>query len=143
MNATQTSFDERSVTQEIWHWVQSLIEDVASEQQRDAFARRLFQWDLAVKQFRKIEMKRVILQAPAELDLHFHGLCLSALLAQGHALVIESLRFTPDALSQFEVRHEDIRAYVEELEQSYREWHHGFSAEEVAKAQTAIFGAAA
>ena len=51
------------------------FKDVAREEESDVFAQKLFQWDLAVKQFRKIEQKRIILSTPKEIDL-LHGIWL-------------------------------------------------------------------
>jgi hypothetical protein len=143
MTATQTRFGERESTQETWQWMREMIEDVESDQERDAFVRSLFQWDFAVAQFRKVEQKKVILQEPTELDLRFHAMCLNALIARGHALVLASRAFTEDQLAAFKIHREDITSYVEELERSFREWHHGFADAEIRKASESIFGAAA
>src|SRR3989442_1568111 len=115
---------------EEWTWVEDLIKDVADEHESDLFAQKLFQWDLAVKQFRKLEQKRIILGTPTGIDLQFHALCLHRLLTIGRALVIASKQFNADELVKFQVRHDQIEAYVEELEQSFREWHHGFTEDE-------------
>jgi hypothetical protein len=52
--------------------------------------------------------------------LRNNALCLQA-------LVFESKKFQAEQLAQFGVKHSDIGVYVDELEQSFREWHHGFS----------------
>jgi hypothetical protein len=140
MAPLQQRFDEDSITREEWAWVEDLIKDVAREEESDLFAQKLFQWDLAVKQFRKIENKRVILGTPKPIDLQFHALCLHGLLTIGRALLIDSRRFNSDDLVKFQIRHEEIEAYVEELEQSLREWHHGFTSDELAKVREALFG---
>ena len=140
MTVLQQSFDEDNITREEWSWVEDLIRDVAREEESTQFVQKLFQWDLAVKQFRKIEQKRVILGSPSQIDLQFHALCLHALLAIGRALVIESKQFTLDDLARFHVKHEEIAAYVEELEQSFREWHHGFSKKELDRVRQAVLG---
>ncbi len=53
------------------------------------------------------------------------ALCLYPLLTIDHALVFESKKFQVEQLAQFGVNHSDIAAYVDELEQSFHEWHHG------------------
>lgn len=131
MAALQQRFDEDNITREEWAWVEDLIKDVAREEESDLFAQKLFQWDLAVKQFRKIENKRIILAPPKPIDLQFHALCLHGLLTIGHALIIGSKRFKPDELTKFQIKHDEIEAYVEEFEQSFREWHHGFTEHEL------------
>ena len=143
MTATQTRFGERESTQETWQWMREMIEDVSSDQERDEFVRGLFQWSFAVAQFRKVEQKRLLLQEPTELDLRFHAMCLTALLARGHALVLASRLFTDEQLAAFNIQMGDIKAYVEELGQSLREWHHGFSGTEIEQASQKIFGATA
>ena len=143
MTATQTRFGERESTQETWQWMREMIEDVSSEKERDEFVRCLFQWDFTVSQFRKVEQKRLLLQEPTELDLRNHAMCLNALLARGHALVLASRRFTDEQLAVFNIQRREIEAYVEELEQSLREWHHGFSGTEIEQASQKIFGATA
>jgi len=140
MAPLQQRFDDDSITREEWAWVEDLIKDVAREEESGLFAQKLFHWDLAVKQFRKIENKRIILGTPKPIDLQFHALCLHGLLTIGRALVIGSRRFEPDDLMKFQIKHEEIEAYVEELEQSLREWHHGFTEGELAKVREAVFG---
>ena len=129
-------------SQEHWDWVRDLIRDLEREQQCDEFLKRLFQWDMGVKQFRKIEMARMILGDPNESDFHSHAACLHALLAIGHSLILEAEEFDGKELAHESVQHAQISAYVEELEQSFREWHHGFNKTEIEEAQRKIFGAA-
>src|SRR5437867_4501706 len=104
MAPLQQQFDEDSITREEWTWVEDLIKDVAREEESDVFAQKLFQWDLAAKQFRKIEQKRIILGTPKPIDLQFHALCLHALLTIGRALVIDSRRFESDDLKKFQIK---------------------------------------
>ncbi len=142
MAPLQQRFDEDNITREEWAWVEGLIKDVAREEESDLFAQKLFQWDLAVKQFRKIENKRIILGPPKPIDLQFHALCLHGLLTIGRALIIDSKQFKSDDLVKFQIKHEEIEAYVEELEQTLREWHHGFTENELKQIREAVFGAA-
>lgn len=117
-----------------------LIREVSREEQGELLAKRLFQWDLAVRQFRKTETKRITLGNPTAADLESHALCLHGLLAIGHALVLRSKEVSPDELARFGIRPEEIETYVEELEQSFREWHHHFSEEDLQKVRRGIFG---
>jgi|GEM_PF-1660579 len=143
VNAVQQTFSDESITQEEWAWVNDLIEEVRRETERDAFTRQLFQWDLAVKQFRKLEMKRMFQRQPTPTDLHYHGMCLHALLAIGHALVIDSRKSQAPELKYFNIHHEHIEAYVEELEMSLREWHHGFTEERLDEVRNKVLSSAA
>jgi hypothetical protein len=120
-----------------------MIRDLEREESRNEFLRNLFQWDLAVREFRKVETKRVVLGTPTEHDLRFHAICLHSLLALGHALVGQSEDFSKEELSHCNVDHRHILAYVEELELSFREYHHGFTEDELKAAQAKIFSVAA
>lgn len=138
---TPPAAPREEITHQEWEWVHEMIGEVESQEQREDFARWLFQWDFAVREFRKVEQRRIVLGSPNDFDMRFHALCLHSLLASGHALVLQSHDFDAAELKQFGVAHDQIEAYVTELEQSFREWHHGFTEAELAGARTAIFGA--
>lgn len=142
MNATQSSFADPEISREVWAWVRELIRDVEQDAEREAFLKKLFQWDLAVRQFRKLETARLLLQPPSPVDLENHAICLHALLAVGGMLRQEARKFKPEELERFQVREEDIEAYIEDLKQSLAEWHHRFSNAELQAAQARIFGGA-
>lgn len=126
-----------------WEWVQDLIRDVERQEERENFAKFLFQWDLAVREFRKMESRKVTLsENPSARDLRQHAICLHMLLGLGHIIVLESENFGEEELNQWNIRHDHIKAYVDELEQSFREWHHGYTLEEINSAQKKIFGEA-
>jgi len=143
MATVRQNLDQEVITREEWAWVEGLVRDVARQEESDVFARRLFQWDLVVRQFRKIEHKRIVLGAPTATDFDFHARCLQGLLGIGHALVLDAQKFEPEALARLGIKGEEIAAYVEELEQSFREWHHGFSEQELEKVRQAAFSAKA
>ena len=139
MATVQQRADEEVITREEWAWVEGLIHDVAREEKGDLLARRFFEWDLAVRQFRKMEQKRMIPGGPTPIDLEFHALCLHGLLTVGHGLHLDAKRSSPEELARFEIKPEEIAAYVEDLEQSFREWHHGFSEQDLDKVRQAVF----
>ncbi len=143
MSKTPDLFPANSITPQEWAWVQELIQEVQRQELREAFAKGLWEWDLAVRQFRKVEMRRMTLNSPAEADLLHHAVCLHALLALGKVLILEARRFSDAELAAFGVSHEHIVAYVADLEHSLREWHHGISEGELNAARQRIFGAAA
>ena len=120
-----------------------MIRDLVREESRAEFLRNLFQWDMAIRQFWKVELKRIILGTPTKNDLDFHAMCLHTLLAIGRSLMLGSKDFEPAELARNHVAHDHIESYVEDLEQSFREWHHGLTLEEVGAAERKIFGAAA
>jgi hypothetical protein len=129
-----------NISAEHWNWVRNLIREIERDQKRGEFLKQLFQWDLGVREFRKVELSRMILGDPNELDFRYHAICLHSLLAMGNWLVIQGESFDKKDLERAGVEHGHIEAYVAELEQSYREWHHGFEADELKAAQRAIFG---
>jgi len=145
--ADHASFGELRISREEWNWVEDLIQEVKREVQQEikraTFARNLFQWDLAARQFHKIEQRRLLSQKPTDVDLQCHAVCLHALLAIGHALVLGSRLFHSEELDELGVKREEIEAYVAELEQSLGEWHHGFSKAEINQAREKLFGAKA
>jgi len=133
---------ETNISKEHWTWVRDLINEVEREEKRDEFLKRLFQWDLAVKAFRRAEMALIILGNPDENDFHDHAICLHSLLAIGHSLIMVGAEFKEEEFEHLQVRHANVSAYVEELERSYREWHSGFRAEEIEAAKSKLFGGA-
>jgi hypothetical protein len=134
--------DTVNVSREHWAWVRGLIRDVEREEKRDEFLKQLFQWDLAVREFRKAEMSLVIVGQPDSGDFHCHAICLHSLLAMGHSLLLVGEEIDLTKLAHFREEHAHVGAYVEELKQSFREWHSGFSMEEIKAAELKIFGGA-
>ena len=52
---------DSKVSREHWEWVRGLIRDIEREEKRDEFLKLLFQWDVAVREFRKVELAAMIL----------------------------------------------------------------------------------
>ena len=129
------------ITSEEWAWVQALIHDVRHEERREAFARELFQWELAVGKFRQLEERWLLHSSPTEDGLHNHAACLHGLLAIGHRLVLAAAGFSTDELGRIGATLERVTATVEDLQISLREWHSSCSPAEISTAQEAIFGA--
>jgi hypothetical protein len=129
-----------TITSDHWTRVHDLIRDIEREERRPAFAAQLAQWDLGVREFRKVELERMIKGDPTEIDFRFHAICLHSLLAMGHFLILRSEEFEKKELEPKRLDRGQIEAYVEELEQSFREWHHGFEDAEIKAAQAIIFG---
>ena len=134
---------EESITPQEWQGVKELIDELEQDAQCELFVKSLFQWDLAVKYFRKVELRRIILGEPKEEDLRFHAMCLNALMAVGNALLLKAKTLKDGYLASINITYSQIDAYVEELSQSYREWHHGFTKKEVGDLKARIFGGAA
>ena len=129
------------VSSQEWQWVKGLIEDVVREESRETFSQELAKWVLVVRQFRKAEMRHIVVEeSPSTEDLHYHAQCLHLLLAVGHSLVQQALHFRQEELAPLGVRREDIAAFVAELELSLTEWHHNFSEAELQETREKIFG---
>ncbi|SRR6266852_3407050 len=141
MAAVRNTPAQQGITAEEWAWVEGLIRDVSREEQTDMLARKVFQWDLAVRQFRKVEHERIVLGSPTSTDFEGHARCLEGLLMIGRALVLACGQYTPEELGRFGIKHEEPEACVEALEQSFREWHHSFSEEHLEEVRKALFGA--
>jgi hypothetical protein len=131
--------EDARISREHWEWVRGLIRDIEREEKKDEFLKLLFQWDLAVREFRKVELAAMILGQPNEKDFHFHAICLHSLLAMGHSLILMAEPFDPREFEYCRVQHAHITTYLEELEQSFREWHHGFNESEIAETKAKIF----
>jgi len=131
-----------NLTEQDWKHVRELIEELNRDEACQDFLKGLFQWDLVVKSFRKTENRRMIFADPTKEDLRLHAMCLNALMAIGNALVIQAKEFSPEELAKHNVAHEQIEAYVEDLAQRYREWHHGFTTDEVEGLRRKIFSCA-
>src|SRR5205823_7082370 len=143
MATTQQASNPEAITLVEWAWVEGLIRDVSRDGETNPFARRVFQFDLAMQQFRKLEHKRIVLGSPTAADLDLHARCLEGLLTIGRGLVLGAGQFEPGELARFGIKHEEISACIEDLEQSLREWHHGFSEEQLATVRQRLFGATA
>src|SRR5436190_13702947 len=110
MSAMNTVSKGDSITPQEWLWVQELIAEVQRQERREAFAQRLGQWDLAVRQFRKVEQRRFVDGSPSEEDLNYHAVCLHALIDVGENLAEEAQRFTDPELAALKVRRVEITA---------------------------------
>ena len=76
---------------------------------------------------------------PTPDDVRHHKAALLALLSVGQFLVIEADKFSNDELRPFNIRKEDLLAYVRELEHSYSEWHGELSAQQRLNLSRKIF----
>jgi hypothetical protein len=136
--AVEPNFEK--ITPQDWASVRDLIKEVQRSELCDVFAKTLFWWDLTVKTFRKVEFSMILLGEPTPEDFQNYFASLAALIAIGHSLIGRSREFSPDELAKFEVTHEQIEAYVEDLQITYREHNHGFTSQELGAASVKIFG---
>ncbi len=140
MEVPASAVPSNNISAQEWAWVQALIQDVQRQEMCDAFVKNLWQWDLVVKQFKKVEHEYIILGSPTDTDWKSHEICLHALLAIGKFLALEAKKLTDSELATFSVTREQIEAYVAELEQNFREWHHGIPEHDLNRVREKIFG---
>lgn len=133
---------EQQITENVWAAVRDLIDEVERDQSQEQLASSVAEWRLAVRQFRKVELKRLVLGEPTASDYSCHSICLHSLLAMGETLELWSRSFEPGSLALLRLSHDAIEAGVEDLKQSLREWQHGFTPQEVSSVREAVFGAA-
>src|SRR5437764_1160415 len=89
--ATQTQFSQIPARDSRdWEFVSSLLQDVQAESAREELASLFGQWKLSIRQFRKIEERRMVRATPDEIDLEFHKMLITDLMSFGTALQIEA-----------------------------------------------------
>src|SRR4030095_2318992 len=76
-----------------WAWVQALIADIAPERSPENIARRFYEWDFAVRQFRRIEFNTFLDGRPSVNVLQQHERSLHQLIAGGKEIHADYLKF--------------------------------------------------
>ena len=137
----QSSFDLQFSSQD-WAPVRQLIEEVQEQEKQEQFAATLFQWDLVVRFFRRVEKTHMLDREPTQQDLQYHKAFLNALLSVGEFLAISAEKFSNEDLKPFRIGKEDLLAYLRELEHSYSEWHGELSDARRQDLSQKIFGGA-
>jgi hypothetical protein len=119
----KTENEKPNISREDWTAVQNLIKEVNLKEHASAFAASVAIWDAAVHLFRRLEQEHLIEQTPTETDLDYHKGLLHLLLGVGHILKVRAASFRPEVLKEFNLRREDVQAYVRELEMTLSDWH--------------------
>lgn len=139
MPADQQSLDFQ-ISREDWAPIQALLEEVQEQERQEHFVAALYQWDLIVRLFRRIERERLIDRPPTKTDLRYHKFLLHTLLGIGNFLEIQAARTPSDELKKnFGIRREDLAAYLRELEDTYNEWHGEIEPRRLEDLKAAIF----
>jgi hypothetical protein len=140
--ATQTQFsqipprDSRD-----WEFVSSLLQDVQAESAREELASLFGQWKLSIRQFRKIEERRMVRATPDEIDLKFHKMLITDLMSFGTALQIEVAQHESQDLAKHGFNKDLLDALLKDLHNSFDEWHGQVSAERVTSLSEEILNA--
>ena len=108
--------DSSVVDSKDWAAVQELIAEV---QQAQKYATAIYLFDATVRLFRNIESRQLIAKTPTARDLKFHEAFLHALISIGQLLEIRIQKIDDADLSAFDIRRENLSAYVEELQDDF------------------------
>ncbi len=105
-----------------WVAVKILIDEVDEEisARRSHLLFRLNAWLLAIRIFKRIEERKLILCDPAPRDIEYHRAFTSLLLGHGEVLLLELKRHQEIDPENIGVRFEDISAYVDDLRYDQR-----------------------
>lgn len=141
MNANAATPAE--ITAHEWAWVRALIQDVMREREREDFVTAYAEWNLAIRQFRKIEDERIIFSEPTPEDWQEYDACLDGLLQQGRKLVAQSRSLSDQELTAVNVRRENVEAGLWMIEREWRIRHEPVPEAELAEARRRVFGAEA
>lgn len=106
-----------------WRFVQSLLRDLQAEEHREQIAYVFGQWVLSVSAFRRVESARMVAEVPTELDLLFHKALVADLISVGTMLIIATRAHDKGRLAGRGVRPGVIMAMVQDLHNSFDEWH--------------------
>lgn len=117
----QTQFHEISPGD--WEFVQSLLHDLQAEEDREQIASLFGQWRLSIKAFRRVEERRMIRNKPEPLDLMRHKACVTNLISFGTVISIAAKEHTDEELAQHGLRKDVIDSIVQDLHNTFDEWH--------------------
>jgi hypothetical protein len=134
------TIDPPIIDRKDWAAVQELITEV---QQAERYAAKIHLFDAAVRLFRHVEREQLFIPpTPIPDDLKVHEALLHSLLSAGQLLELRIQNIDDDDLAAFDIRRENLLAYVRELQDTLRTWHgierDPFKADELKKR---IFGA--
>jgi len=125
-----------------WAAVKILIEEVEEEiaARRSHLLFRVNAWLLALRIFRRIEEKKLILSDPVPRDQEYHKAFTAMLLGQGELLLLELRRHQEIDSINIGVPFEDIAAQVEELRYDDRSRYGGMTSERRKEILREVFG---
>src|SRR5260221_6792226 len=100
-----------------WVAVKILIDEVDQEitARRSHLLYRVTAWLLAIRIFKRVEERKIVLAEPAPRDIEYHRAFTSLLLGHGDFLLLELRKHEEIDPENIGVRFEDVAAHVEEL----------------------------
>src|SRR5262249_48235157 len=106
-----------------WEFVNSLLQDLQAEQNREELASLFGQWKLLIKAFRRVEERRMIRQSPNPFDWKFHKSGLCDLMSIGTMLQIAVAQHKSEDLEKYGFHRDLLDALARDLHNSFDEWH--------------------
>jgi hypothetical protein len=125
-----------------WAFVQELLHDLQAEEDREQLAYLYGQWRLSMRAFRRVESRRMSAMEPTETDLLFHKACVTDLMSFGTLLQIAARQHPAEELAASGISLEVIEALLQDLHNSFDEWHAQIPAARVDALTAAIFDVA-
>ncbi len=124
-----------------WEFVQNLIRDLEAEEDRKQIASLFGQWRLSLKAFRRVESARMFDLQPTEEDRKFHLVCVTHLISFGTMLEIAAAQHSDRDLATHGLKRDIISAMVNDLRNTYDEWHGQVPPERIEELSNLIFHA--
>jgi hypothetical protein len=114
-----------------WVAVKALLDEVDEGivARRSHVLFRVNAWLLAVRVFRRVEERRIVLGEPAPRDFEYHRAFASLLIGHGEILLLELKRHEEIEPEHIGVRFEDIAAHVQDLRYDQRSRYGGMTIE--------------
>jgi hypothetical protein len=106
-----------------WEFVNSLLQDLQAEQNREELASLFGQWKLLIKAFRRVEERRMIRQSPNPFDWKFHKAGLCVLISFGTMLQIAAAQHKSEDLEKHGFHKDLLDALIRDLHNTFDEWH--------------------
>lgn len=106
-----------------WAFVQELLRDLQAEEDREELAYLYGQWRLSIRVFRRVEARRMTAMEPTDTDLLFHKACVTDLMSFGTLLQIAAQEHHDDELASCSIRRDVIAAILQDLHNTFDEWH--------------------
>jgi len=115
-----TIVDSPVIDSKDWAAVQELIAEI---QQAQKYAAAIYLFDATVRLFRNIESREFIAKTPATNELKRHEALLRMLIGVGQLLELRIQNIDDADLAAFDIKRENLSAYVEELQDDFIMWH--------------------
>jgi hypothetical protein len=122
-----------------WAPVQFMIADIQQAERNAKYPASVIRsWDSAAHLFRFMEQRQLFEQTPTATDLKMHEALLHALISLGLILEIQT---SDEDLAEFDIKRENLIAYIRELKDTFLMWHGPeLEAAKAAELEKALYG---